>query len=64
MPIVGRNTAAGGMPGAVVEAAAQKWQAIAYEELPYWFLAHSHLLVHGQHVQANHDNVRVMLHKS
>ena len=55
---MGRETAAGGMPGADADAAVQELQAMVDEGVPYGFLALGHHLVHGQHVQANHDNVR------
>ena len=35
MPIVGGDTAAGGMPGADENAAEQKEQAVGYEDRPY-----------------------------
>lgn len=56
---MGRETAAGGMPGADADAAVQELQAMVDEDVPYGFLALGHHLVHGQHVQANHDNVRL-----
>lgn len=52
-----REAAAGGMPGMDAGAGVQELQAMAEEGVPYGFLALGHHLVHGQHVQANPDDV-------
>ena len=58
--MVFREDAAGGMPGASAGAAVQELQAMVEEGAPYGFLAMGHHLVHGQHVQANLDDVRLL----
>ena len=52
-----REAAAGDMPGTDAGAAVQELQAMVEEGAPYGFLALGHHLVHGQHVQANLDDV-------
>ncbi|CAL5229959.1 g13388 [Coccomyxa viridis] len=54
------EAAAGDMPGTDAGAAVQELQAMVEEGAPYGFLALGHHLVHGQHVQANLDDARVM----
>ena len=58
--MVVREGAAGGMLGKDAGAAVQELQAMAEEEVPYGFLALGHHLVHGQHVQANLDDVGLL----